>query len=210
MQLFKILLVSLVLLVNLVIAQPSWADRPNLTLLPEYTEVTQKLNDLLQAKYSPEELSYTPEQIQKQIGELQLQKYILESARGLAQCRNAVGKTIGVYAHKPQKSAPAREGSLFFLGDGQITENEWNCDGVYLPTGAKIAGLNLEQPLTEPLVFKIVPGTKLVATSNPVNGTIEFNVPPAKLLKAGDGNLLIPNFSLEQIEAQVPNASIED
>ena len=198
MKLFKIALVSLVMLINLVIAQPSWADRPKLTLLPEYTEVNQGLDELFKAKLSPEQSSDAPEVIQQKIGELQLQKYILESASGWAQCQNQTGKTLGVFTHKPQKSVPSQEGNLYFLADGQITENEWNCDGVYLPTGSKVAGLQ-ESELTEPVVFKIVPGTQLVAKTNPETSTIEFNVSPAKVVKLGEGNLLIPEYSIAQV-----------
>lgn len=214
MKLYKITLACLVLIINLVIAQPSWADRLKFTQLNQYTEVTQKINELLTAKATPETSNYTPAEIETQLGELKLQKYILESASSWAQCLNQTGKTLGIYTHKPKKSAPEQEGSLYFLGDGDISDRQWNCDGVYLPTGVKIAhiipGENQPQELTEPLVIKIVPGTQLVVTSDAENGTIELNVPPAKIVKAGDGNLLIPNFSLAEIDTQVPNAPIED
>ncbi|MCM0593025.1 MAG: hypothetical protein HEQ35_29840 [Gloeotrichia echinulata IR180] len=214
MKVFKIALVVLALLVNFVIAEPSWADRPKLTLAPEYTEITQAYNDLLEAKKAPETSGYTAEEIERKLGQLQLQKYIIESARTWAQCRNETGKTLAVYTHKPKKSAPFQVGSLYFLGNGEITENEWNCDAIYLPTGAKVAGLTpgdtQGQELTASLAIKIVPGTQLVATTNPTTGAIEFNVPPAQIIKTGEGNLLIPDYSIAQIEAQVPNAPIED
>jgi len=210
----KIILICLTLTINFMFAKPAWADRPNLTRIPQYTEVTQELNDLLTAQSSPEASSYTPADIEKKIVELQLQKYILESARGWSQCLNNTGKTLGIYAHKPQKSTSEQESNLYFLRDGQITEHKWNCDGVYLPTGAKIAAIapseKQPQELTEPLVVKIVSGTQLVVTTNPKTGTIEFNVPPAKIVKTGDANLSIPNFSLAEVDAQVPNAPIED
>jgi hypothetical protein len=214
MKFFKIALVLLAFFVNLVIAQPSWADRPKLTLTPEYTQVTKALSDLLEAKKTPETSDYTAEEIEQKLGQLQLQKYIIESARGWAQCLNNTGKTLAVYSHKPKKSDPLQVGSLYFLGNGQITENEWNCDGIYLPSGAKVAGLTpgdtQGQELTTPLALKIVPGTQLVATTNPETGAIEFNVSPAQIFKAGEGNLLIPEYSVAQIETQVPNAPIED
>lgn len=214
MKVLKIALIALVLLVNLVIVQPSWADPPKLTLSPDYTEVTQALDTLLKAKESPDQSGYSPEEIQQKIGELQLQKYILETARGWAQCRNETGKTLAVYAHKPKKSAAAQLNTLYFLGNGEITENEWDCDGVYLPSGTKVAGLiagdsqGLE--LTEPLAIKVVDGTQLVAKSNPATSTIEFNVAPAKILKAGEVNWSIPNLTQAEIDQQVPNAPIED
>jgi hypothetical protein len=198
MKIFKIALVALALLVNLVIAKPSWADRPKLTNLPDYAEVT----------------PYTPEEIESKIGNLQLQKYILESARGWSECSNETGKTLAIYAHKPKKSSPSQDGTLYYLGDGKVTDDEWNCDGIYLPTGSKIAGLSFgdtqEQELTEPVALKIVPGTHLVAKTNVETGAIEFNVAPAKVLKAGEGNLLIPQLTLAEVEAQRGNAPIDD
>jgi hypothetical protein len=214
MKIFKIALVALALLVNLVIAKPSWADRPKLTNLPDYAEVTQQLTDLLKAKKSPEQSAYTPEEIESKIGNLQLQKYILESARGWSECSNETGKTLAIYAHKPKKSSPSQDGTLYYLGDGKVTDDEWNCDGIYLPTGAKVAGLSFgdtqEQELTEPVALKIVPGTQLVAKTNVETGAIEFNVAPAKVLKAGEGNLLIPQLTLAEVEAQRGNAPIDD
>ncbi|MCF4969326.1 hypothetical protein [Nostoc sp. CMAA1605] len=213
MRLSKIIVLCLILIANFMIARPSWADRPNLTKLPQYTEVTQALDDLLTAQFSSEASSYTPTEIEKKIVELQLQKYILESARGWSQCLNQTGKVLGIYAHKPKKSNLEQEGDIYFLGDGQITENKWNCDGIYLPIGAKIAAIapseTQPQELTEPLVVKFVPGTQLVVTTNQKTGTIEFNVPPAKIVKTGEGSLSIPNFSLAEIDAQVPNAPTE-
>jgi hypothetical protein len=214
MKIFKIALVALVTILNLAIAQPSWADQPKLTNLPDYAEVTQNLTDLLNAKQSPQQSDLKPGELESAIGRLQLQKYILESASGWSQCSNQTGKTLPVYAHKPKKSSPTQEGKLFYLGDGNITEDEWNCDGVYLPTGTKVAGLTFDdtqgQELTEPVAIKIVPGTQLVATTNTETGAIEFNVAPAKILKSGEGNLSIPELSLAEVDAKVPNAPIED
>lgn len=214
MRIFKIALVAVILIVNFAIAKPSWADRPKLTNLPDYAEVTQSLTDLLNAKQSPGQSDLRPEEIESAIGKLQLQKYILESAGGWSQCSNKTGKTLPIYAHKPKKSAPSQEGKLFYLGDGKVTDNDWNCDGVYLPTGAKVAGLSFDRTqgieLTQPVAIKIVPGTQLVATTNAETGTIEFNVAPAKVLKSGEGNLSIPELSLAEVDAQVPNAPIDD
>ncbi len=210
MKLGKMILVVLVLLINLVVAPPTLADRPKLTKSPDYTEVTQALNDLAQAKDTPDQAGYTATELQQKLGELQLQKYILETSRSWAQCRNETGKTLAVYAHKPKKSA-TQVSNLYYLANGEITEDEWNCDGVYLPTGVKVAGLpgDAQQELTAPLAVKIVPGTQLVATTN-LDGTLEFNVAPAKVFKAGDVNWSIPELSVAELDTKVPNAPIED
>jgi hypothetical protein len=208
-KLFKLVLVLVVLLVNFAIAQPSWADRPKLTGTPEYTEVTEALDALFKAKDAPDDSGYSPEAIQQKIGELQLQKYILETATEWSQCSNQTGRTLAVYAHKAKK---AQEGTLYYLGNGQATDDDWNCDGILLPTGAKVAGLtSADAPeLSEPLAFKIVSGTQLVAKTNPDTNAIEFNIAPAKVLKAGEGTWAIPNLAQADVDAQTPNAPIED
>ena len=66
------------------------------------------------------------------------------------------------------------------------------------------------QELTEPLAIKVVDGTQLVAKTNPKTSAVEFNVIPAKVFKAGEGNWSIPNLSLADIDAHVLNAPIED
>lgn len=197
---------------NLIFAQPSWASKAKLTQTPEYTEVTESLNKLLQAKTAPQENSeYTSAEVEQKIGQLQLQKYILETASHPAECRNETGNTLAIYAHKGKK-AP----TLFYLGKGQYTDDDWSCDGVYLPSGAKLANATSLgiQELTEAEALKITPGTQLVISTNPQTGAYELNVSPAKVLKAGDqaveNGLSIPNLSISDISTQVPNAPIDD
>lgn len=210
MKLFKIALVALVLMVNLVVAQPSWAGKPNLTQGSDYTEVTQAIDNFLQIQDTPNQSQYTPEEIQQQLGELKLQKYILETAQDWAQCSNKTGKTLAVYAHKPKQAQ--QENILYFLANGQMTDSDWDCDGVYLPSGSKVVGITAAntQKLVEPLAIKVVDGTQLVANANPETGAVKFNVAPAKVFKAGEVNWLIPNLSQADIDAQIPNAPIED
>jgi hypothetical protein len=212
MKRFQLIWAALVFLVNLAIAQPVWADAPKLTLSPDYAEVTQTLTDLLQAKDAPDQAGYDAAGLQQKIGELQLQKYILESATEWGQCRNETGKTIGVYAHKPTKKAAftSDTSTLYYLADGETTDDDWNCDGVLLPTGATVAGIGGEQALTEPLAVKLVPGTQLVAKADPTTGIVAFNVPAAKVLKATDSAWALPTVSQTDIDAQAPNAPIED
>ncbi len=207
MKLFKTILVIFTLLINLLIVQPSWADPPRLTQTPDYAEVNQTLNELIQAKVTPEKSEYTPEQIEQKIGDLSLQKYILETALEWGQCRNQTGQTLGVYAHKAKKN---QEPTLYYLGNGKITDDEWNCDGVYLPTGTKIAGDIEAQELTEPLALKIVPGTQLIAKTNPETGALELNIRPAKIFKTSETTWSIPSLTATNVSTQIPNAPIED
>jgi hypothetical protein len=212
MKLKKFLIVLLIL-INFIFAQPSWASRSKLTQTPEYTEVTQSLNQLLQDKASPQDSEYTLLKIEQKIGQLQLQKYILETASDPAQCRNETGNTLAVYAHKGKK---AQQPTLFYLGNGKVTDDDWNCDGVYLPSGAKLANattLAIEE-LAEAEAFKIVPGTQLVVSTNSQTGAYELNVSPAKVFKTGDKTVesswSIPNLSISDVSTQVPNAPIDD
>ena len=216
MKFLKIGLVIFVLIVNLLVAPPSWADRPKLTNSADYTEVNQAIERLLDVKDSPDQYGYTPEQIQHKLGALRLQKYILETAEGWGRCRNETGKTLAVYAHKPKKSffPSADESTLYYLGDGEITDDEWNCNGVYLPSGVKVAGLSISNPegqeVGEPIALKLVGGTQLVVKTNPDTGAFEFNVAPTKVFTAGEGDWSIPTLSQADIDAESPNAPIDD
>lgn len=207
MKLFKFALVAMVLLVNLLFAQPSWADRGKFMKSPDYAEVTQAIATLLQAKDAPDESGLTSEEIQQKMAGLQLQKYILETSEERARCSNKTGKTLGVYLRS--KKAPASSPStLYYLGNGETTDDDFDCNGIYLPTGTNVAfsPLVAAQELTEPLALKIVDGTQFTITSNPESGALEFNIPPAQTIKAGDANWSIPMLAQADIDQLTPNA----
>ncbi|MEH2360431.1 hypothetical protein [Nostoc sp.] len=207
MQFLKIVLVALVLMVNLLIAQPSWAGK-DFTKGADYAEVTQALNQLLTVKDTPEQAGYTPEQFQQRLAQLQLQKNVIETASKRAQCRNETGKTLAVYANKPKKSPT----QLYFLGAGTITDDDWDCDGIYLPAGSQVVLGPSAQPqeLTEPIAVKFVDGTQSIARSNPATGVIELNVEPAKVFKAGESSWLLPTLSQADIDVHIPNPELID
>jgi hypothetical protein len=67
MKLFKIVLLALAFAVNLLIAPPSWAD-PDLTAAPNYAEVTQAIDSLLNPKpAAPSAVKPKPEEVQQQL-----------------------------------------------------------------------------------------------------------------------------------------------
>ncbi|MBD2484551.1 hypothetical protein [Planktothrix sp. FACHB-1365] len=207
MRFLKIVFVGLLLCVNLIIAQPSWANK-DFTKGADYAEVTQALNQLLQVKNTPEEAGYTPEQFQHRLAQLQSQKTILETAKKRAQCRNETGKTIGVYASDGGKTPS----ELYFLATGQITDDDWDCDGFYFPAETQVvfSSNTPVQELTEPIAVKFVDGTQSIAKTNPTTGVIELNVEPAHVLKAGESNGLIPTLSQGDIDTQIPNPELID
>jgi hypothetical protein len=207
MRLIKCFLIALVLLVNLTIAQPSWASK-NFTKGADYAEVTQALNELLIVKDTPEQAGYTPEQFQQRLAQLQFQKNVIETATKRAQCRNETGKTLAVYANKPKKSPT----QLYFLAAGQITDDDWDCDGIYLPAGTQVVLSPNTQPqeLTEPIAVKFVDGTQSIARANPATGVIDFNVEPAKVFKVGETNWLLPKLSQADINIQTPSPQLID
>ncbi|KAB8334738.1 hypothetical protein SD80_006820 [Scytonema tolypothrichoides VB-61278] len=221
MKIFKAVLAFLFLVLNLVIAQPSFAD-PIAEKSPEYAQITQQLNQLLQARSNPSAAGYnTAEELQKSISDLQFQKYVMETTEDWGVCRNETGKTLAVYAHKPSKNGSSAN-TLFYLGNGQKTDEDWDCDGIYVPSGVNVAGVkvpvgenqeqvgeNQEQQLGQPLFVKIVDGTQLIARTNALTGEIELNAPPAGVVPASEQNPVGPNFSQAQIDAQVPNAPID-
>jgi len=180
MQILKIAFVALVFIVNLMIAQPSWAGK-DFTKGADYVEVTQALNQLLAAKDTPEQAGYTPEKFQQRLAQLQFQKNVIETATKRAQCRNETGRTLAVYANKPKKSPT----QLYYLAAGQITDDDWDCDGIYLPAGTQVvlSPNTPAQELTEAIAVKFVDGTQSVARTNLATGAIELNVEPAKVFK---------------------------
>ena len=204
MKLFKSLLIISLFLANLVFVQPAAADKPKFTKNPDYIEVTKTLNNLLSAKDA---------QAQQKIDELKFQKYILETGVTWGQCRNETGKTLAVYGSNPDEDDDdddsSYENALYFLAPDQTTKTEWDCEGVYLPSGVKTTVLNSDgqnQEVSGPVAVKIDDGTKLVVQTNPATGAVEFNVTPTKVLKAGDVNWFIPNVSQEVIDTRVTNA----
>ncbi|MEG4346189.1 hypothetical protein QUB70_23330 [Microcoleus sp. A003_D6] len=217
MRFLKLVLVVLVIAANLVFAPASWAEssKPKYTSNPDYIEVSQTLDTLLAAKNSTEpNESYTPEELQQKIAQLEFQKYTLETGKNWGQCRNDTGKTLAVYGPKRKKAASSYENALYFLGAGQTTEHKWDCDGIYLPSDVTATDLSvgdkLAQALTGGVAVKIVDGTQFVATANPDTAAVEFNVPTAKVFKPGDANWFVPDVTQAYIDTQVPNAPTEE
>ena len=207
MQFLKIVLVALVFILNMMIAQPSWASK-DFTKGADYAEVTQELNQLLTVQNTPDQAGYTPEQLQQRLAQLQSQKYTMETARKRAQCRNETGRTLAVYANKPKKYPT----QLYFLAAGQITDDDWDCDGIYLPAGTQVVLAPGTQPqeLTEAIAVKFVDGTQSIARTNFTTGAIELNVQPAKVFKTGESNWLLPTLSQADIDRQIPSPQLID
>ncbi|MBD1848032.1 hypothetical protein H6F89_32640 [Cyanobacteria bacterium FACHB-63] len=114
------------------------------------------------------------------------------------QCRNETGGTLAIYGAAPRESKAASD-SLYFLADGQTTPDGWDCNGVYLPSGINATGIDS----TNPSVFKIVDGTRLIAKLNTDTGEIGFNVPSVKDAKAG--KTTVPNISQAFIDSRIPS-----
>ncbi len=206
MKFLKMAVVVIVLLVNFIIAPPSWAGQDH-RKGADYAEVTQAINQLLQVQSNPEQAGYTLEQYQKQLAKLQAQKVVMESTTTRAQCHNQTAGNLAVYANKPKKLAT----QLYYLAAGQETDDDWDCDGYYLPAGIQVVlAPNTEaQALTEPLAVKFVDGTQSFVSNNPA-GVIEFNIAPAKVFKAGEIGWAMPNLSQVDINAQTPSPQIID
>jgi hypothetical protein len=213
MNFFKTFLIVLIIMVNLVVAQPSFADKPKFTKNPDYIEITQALDNLLQTRDTQAEVeNYTPEEAQKRIDELKFQKYIFETGIDWGQCRNETGKTLAVYGPKPKifdDDDYLYDNGLYFLADGYATKTEWDCDGIYLPSDVSTTGINPEgrgQELSGPVAVKIGDGTQLVVETTPDTPSVEFNTPLTKVFKAGEVNWFIPNVPQAVINTRVANA----
>lgn len=200
-NLVKITLVCLLLLVNLMIAQPSWAGK-KYTADPDYIEISKALESALQDKQTQ---GSTPE-IEQTISNLKYQKYILENSEdAVGICRNNTNKTLLVYGEKPKKSTSSYDNELYLLPSGAETDDEWDCQGVYIPGQAATA----EQEAVPPKAFKIVHGTRLVATTNPQTGEVDFNIPPAKVFQSGEVNWFIPDNLQAALDAGITTAKID-
>lgn len=207
MKLVKVALVAIVLLINLVVAPAAWAGK-DFTKGADYAEVTQEMNQLLQFKNAPDQAGYTPESYQQRINQLQQQKYVMETAEKRAQCHNQTFETLAVYANKPKKSPT----QLYFLAAGNETDDDWDCDGFYLPAGTQVvlAPGTAAQTLTEGVAIKFVDGTQSIARTNSVTGAVELNVAPANVFKAGETNWTVLGLSQADINAQTPSPQIID
>ncbi|MEH1871458.1 hypothetical protein [Nostoc sp.] len=215
MKIWKSLLIVLMVLVNLAFAQPSFADRPKFSKNPDYIEVTKALKELSQTKDTQTQVEgLTPEEIQKRTEELTLQKYALETGINWGQCDNQTGNTIGVYGKRPNEEEDedaVYDNNLYFLANGQSTENNWDCDGIYLANDVKVANFTSSpngqgQELTGPAALKILDGTQLVIKTNADNTAIDLNVPTVKVLNSKTANWFIPDISQAIINTRVPNA----
>lgn len=215
MKIWKSLLIVLMVLVNLAFAQPSFADRPKFSKNPDYIEVTKALKELSQTKDAQTQVEgLTPEEIQKRTEELTLQKYALETGINWGQCENQTGNTIAVYGKTPndeEDEDAVYDNNLYFLANGQSTENNWDCDGIYLANDVKVANFTSSpngqgQELTGPAALKILDGTQLVIKTNPDTGAIDLNVPTVKVLNSKTANWFIPDISQAIINTRVPNA----
>ncbi|MCG6134695.1 MAG: hypothetical protein MET45_08520 [Nostoc sp. LLA-1] len=201
-NLVKITLVCLLLLVNLVVAQPSWAGK-KLADDPDYIEVTTALDTALQEQ---QDQGNTPEN-QLEIANLKFQKYLLENSEDpVGICRNETDKTLLIYGQKSKKSTSTYDNELYLLSSGAETDDEWDCQGVYIPGQVATA----KQEATSPKAYKFVHGTRLVATTNPDTGETEFNLPPAKVFQPGDANWLIPENLQAALDAGFTTAKIDD
>lgn len=201
MNSWKAIFAALVLVLNLVIVAPVWAD-PIAEKSPEYAEITQTLGQLLQAQNDPEAAGYTTADLQQKITNLQFQKYVMETSEDWGVCQNQTNKVLGVYAHKPQKPYTNSTNTLYYLAPGETTDEDWDCDGIYLPSDAKVAGLDLGGAG----VAKIVDGTRLVIGSDPTTSSIQFNAPLAGVYKADELTWSVPDLTQADLDTQAPNA----
>lgn len=204
MKRLQVLLLCLVALINLWIASPALADAPKLDQNIDYLQITESLDGLIDARESgklPEGIA-SAEELQQKITQLQYQKYIVEAGEGYSECLNETGKTVAVYGPSPKKSNTTFDNTLYLLPAGEATDDDWSCQGVYLPNDIKVAGLNLGSAGAA----KFLSGTRLTITENPDTGAIEFNLPPAQVFQAGEVNWDIPDVAEADLNRQLPQA----
>jgi hypothetical protein len=205
MKQLKIWLVTLLCIASFAVASPVLADRIA-KKSPDYPVVVENLNSLLELQSNPEQSEYSPEELQQKISDLKLQKYVLETSEDWGVCRNETGKTLSIYARNPKKGTP---NTIFYLANGEETDDNWDCEGIYIPNDVKVASLNL--PSGESSVVKILDGTNLTISSSPNTNELLLDIPSALLqtINASDTTWTIPNLTQADIDAQAPNAPID-
>ncbi|NEQ27051.1 MAG: hypothetical protein F6K28_50170 [Microcoleus sp. SIO2G3] len=213
MKCFKCILMVLILLANLVFAEPTFADAPKFTKSPEYKALTKEINQLRSVKNTETQLEdYTPEQIETRLNELEFQKYTIESGINWGQCRNETGKTLAVYGPLPENVDDddfPYDAGLYFLGNGQTTQNNWDCQGVYIPNDVTAIALTPDgqnQELTGGVVIKVPKGTNLVLSTNQGTGAVEFNIPVTRVAKGEKVNWYVPKVSQAFIDTRATSA----
>ncbi|MEB3149734.1 MAG: hypothetical protein VKL60_12005 [Sphaerospermopsis sp.] len=212
MKSLKYILMIALCCISLLFSESALADPPRYRKNPDYIALSQQLNQLANAKATqtlPQ--GYTPEQLEQKISDLKLQKLAFESGIDWGQCINQTGKTIAIYGPEPnlEEDDYSPGSALYFLGDNQTTKNKWNCQGVYIPSDVKAVAVGLDgenQELTGDSIVKVTNGTKLVLTTNPDTGVIEFSQAGTQILKPGEINWFIPNVSQAIVDARVINA----
>lgn len=185
-----------VMLVNLSLVQPSLAD-PNYRKNPDYIEVTKTLKNLQENAQGT-----VPEDVQRQVGELEFQKAAIESGVVWGQCRNETGGNLGIYGTGSEESEESgNKNQLYFLANGQTTPDQWDCQGVYLPSDVNVASLDK----TGAVAIKITDGTQISVKKNPETLDLELNLPEAKVVKTGEKGWFIPNVSQAFVDSRIPS-----
>jgi len=198
----KAWLISFLLICSVFLASPVLADRIA-KKSPDYPSVVEALNQFLEFQANPKQSEYSTVEIAEKINNLKLQKYVLETSEDWGICQNKTDKTLAVYGHDPKKPL---QNTLFYLAKGQETDDNWDCEGIYIPNDVQVNSLNLIA--AEPSALRIIDGTTLTATTNPTTGELVVNVPSGLLnvIPFGDINWSIPDLSQADIDAQIPNA----
>ncbi|TYQ30557.1 hypothetical protein [Pseudanabaena sp. UWO310] len=186
MKFLQAILVALILLSNLAIAQPSFANKPPLTSNPDYIAVT---NDLSKATDPTE------------IAKLQFEKYVIETGESFAECRNLTANPLPVYGKKSKLDGSTFDNTLYTLASGGTTNEDWNCQGIYLEKGLNNDG--------QPVAIKLVTGTQMVAKADPETGAIDLNFPVTRIFKNGEINWLIPTTTEELSALTLPQAPLD-
>lgn len=201
----KAAIIILLLSLNLAIAPPASADTTMSKVSPEYPKVVQELKRLSKLKSDPQQTKYTLQELNRKISDALIQKKHLETAEDWGICSNRTDRTLAIYAHKPKSFPSSNFIALYYLAPNRTTDEDWDCDGLYIPSGSKVAGFTLTEG--EPNILEILDGTKLVATTNS-EGEIVFNVPSAlvKVLRSKDVTWPRPNLTQANIDLHKPNA----
>jgi hypothetical protein len=116
---------------------------------------------------------------------------------------NGSSKKLMVYG---PKNGPVYDTGVYLLAPGLRTPSGWDCDGFFLPSGAKLLDMSPSgagRSWDGPAAIKYSDWTEFSIRDGFPSGRFEVNVSPTQVLRSGDVNWYIPSWTQTDVDAIV-------